>query len=88
MRQIGAFRTLTKTLIVPPAVPQPIAVAEMSAAGFEVAGVARRSAASSAPRMSGLAAAAGAEDRTDRGTEGSESVRAWPSRPSPDTIFC
>lgn len=40
VRHLGAFRTLTKNLIVPPAVPQPIEVAEMSAAGFEVAGVA------------------------------------------------
>ena len=40
VRHLGAFRTLTKTLIVPPAAPQPIEVAEMSAAGFDVAGVA------------------------------------------------
>ncbi|MDQ3421634.1 MAG: ABC transporter permease [Acidobacteriota bacterium] len=40
VRHLGAFRTLTRNLIVPPAAPQPIAVAEMSAAGFEVAGVA------------------------------------------------
>ena len=40
VRPLGAFRTLTRNLIAPPAAPQPIAVAEMSAAGFEVAGVA------------------------------------------------
>jgi predicted permease len=40
VRHLGAFRTLTRNLIVPPAAPQPIDVAEMSAAGFEVAGVA------------------------------------------------
>ena len=37
---LGAFRTITRNLIAPPAAPQPISVAEMSAAGFEVAGVA------------------------------------------------
>lgn len=40
VRHLGAFRTLTKNLIVPPAAPQPVTVAEMSAAGFDVAGVA------------------------------------------------
>ena len=40
VRSLGAFRTLTRNLIVPPAAPQPIQVAEMSAAGFAVAGVA------------------------------------------------
>ena len=40
VRSLGAFRTLTRNLIVPRAAPQPIEVAEMSAAGFEVAGVA------------------------------------------------
>jgi predicted permease len=40
VRHLGAFRTVTRNLIVPPAAPQPIDVAEMSAAGFAVAGVA------------------------------------------------
>ena len=40
VRHIGAFRTVTKNLIVPPAAPEPIGIAEMSAAGFEAAGVA------------------------------------------------
>ena len=40
VRHLGAFRTLTRNLIVPPAAPQPIEVAEMSAVGFAVAGVA------------------------------------------------
>ena len=40
MRDIGAFRTVTKNLIVPPAIPEPIDIAEMSAAGFDVAGIA------------------------------------------------
>jgi putative ABC transport system permease protein len=40
VRDIGAFRTVTKNLIVPPAVPEPIDIAEMSAAGFDVAGIA------------------------------------------------
>ena len=37
VRDLAAFRTVSKNLIVPPAVPEPINVAEMSAAGFEVA---------------------------------------------------
>ena len=40
VRDIGAFRTATKNLILPAAVPEPVQVAEMSAAGFDVAGVA------------------------------------------------
>ena len=40
VRDMGAFRTVTKNLIVPPAVPEPIDIAEMSAAGFDVAGIA------------------------------------------------
>ena len=40
VRDIGAFRTVTKNLIVPPAVPEPIEIAEMSAAGFDVARIA------------------------------------------------
>jgi hypothetical protein len=40
VQDIGAFRTLTKNLIVPPAAPEPVEIAEMSAAGFAVAGVA------------------------------------------------
>jgi predicted permease len=39
LRHIGAFRTVTKNLIVPSASPAPIDIAEMSAAGFEVAGI-------------------------------------------------
>jgi putative ABC transport system permease protein len=39
LRDVGGFRTVTKNLIVPPASPEPIDVAEMSAAGFEVAGI-------------------------------------------------
>ena len=39
LRHIGAFRTVTKNLIVPPASSEPIDIAEMSAAGFEVAGI-------------------------------------------------
>ena len=39
VRQLGAFRTVTRNLIVPSAAPQPVAVAEMSAVGFEVAGI-------------------------------------------------
>ena len=40
VHHLGAFRTVTKNLIVPPAAPEPVEIAEMSAAGFEVAGVA------------------------------------------------
>ena len=40
VRDVGAFRTVNKNLIVPPAVPESIAIAEMSALGFDVAGVA------------------------------------------------
>jgi len=40
VRHLGAFRTVTRNLIVPPAAPEPIEIAEMSAAGFDVAGVA------------------------------------------------
>jgi putative ABC transport system permease protein len=40
VRDIGAFRTLTKNLIVPTAAPVPVEIAEMSAAGFEVAATA------------------------------------------------
>jgi predicted permease len=39
VRELSAFRTVTKNLIVPPAVPEPIAIAEMSSMGFTVAGV-------------------------------------------------
>ena len=38
LRDIGAFRTVTKNLIVPPATPEPVEIAEISAAGFTVAG--------------------------------------------------
>jgi hypothetical protein len=37
VRDVGAYRTVTKNLIVPPAVPEPISIAEISAAGFDVA---------------------------------------------------
>ena len=40
LRDIGAFRTVTKNLIVPSAAPEPVEIAEMSAAGFDVAGIA------------------------------------------------
>jgi putative ABC transport system permease protein len=40
IRDIGAFRTVTRNLIVPPAAPEPVEIAEMSAAGFDVAAVA------------------------------------------------
>jgi predicted permease len=40
VRNVGAFRNVTRNLIVPPAVPEPVGIAEMSAAGFDVAGVA------------------------------------------------
>ena len=40
VRDIGAFRTVRKNLIVPSAAPEPIDIAEMSAAGFDVAGTA------------------------------------------------
>ena len=40
VRDIGAFRTVTRNLIVPPAIPEPVGIAEMSAAGFDVAGIA------------------------------------------------
>ncbi len=36
VRHLGAFRTVTRNLIVPPAAPEPIEIAEMSAAGFDV----------------------------------------------------
>jgi predicted permease len=39
LRHVGAFRPVRKNLIVPPASPQPIDIAEMSAAGFELAGI-------------------------------------------------
>jgi predicted permease len=39
VHDIGAFRTVTKNLIVPAAIPEPIDIAEMSAAGFVVAGI-------------------------------------------------
>jgi predicted permease len=37
LRDIGAFRTVTKNLIAPPAASEPVDVAEMSATGFAVA---------------------------------------------------
>jgi predicted permease len=37
LRDIGAFRTVTKNLIAPPAAAEPVDIAEMSAAGFAVA---------------------------------------------------
>ena len=40
VREVGAFRTIAKTLIAPPAAPEPIEIAEMSAVGFDVAGIA------------------------------------------------
>jgi len=40
VREIGAFRTIAKNLIAPPAAPEPVEIAEMSAAGFAVAGIA------------------------------------------------
>ena len=39
VRQIGAFRFVTRNLIVPGSQPEPVTVAELSAAGFEVARV-------------------------------------------------
>jgi putative ABC transport system permease protein len=37
---IGAFRTVTRNLVVPSASPEPVAIAEISATGFQVASIA------------------------------------------------
>jgi predicted permease len=42
VREVGAFRTTTKNLMASPAAPELIEIAEMSAVGFDVAGIAPR----------------------------------------------
>jgi putative ABC transport system permease protein len=40
VRAVGAFRTVTRNLLLPSASPEPVAIAEISAAAFPVAGIA------------------------------------------------